>query len=504
MHQLSGLDAIFLHLETPEMPMHVGALQVFELPAGPLSQRARFATRLRAHVAARLAAAPVLARRVQTLPLNLANPAWVDAEPDLHWHIVEHRLPSGAGLPEMRAKVAALHAERLDRERPLWRMHVLDGLAPAADGSRRVGLYTQLHHAAVDGQAAVALAAVLLDLTPEPRPPAPRLRRRGQVLPLGVSEMLRGALGHQASKVLQIVRELPSTLGTLTDAALQATSRSALFGGARARPSNVALAPRLVFNTTVGRARAFGTVTLPLAEVRAIGKALDATVNDMVLWLCSTALRRFLARHRALPRKSLIAAVPISLRAAGDVRADNQASMSLVSLGTHLADPRRRLGHVRAATGAMKSTMGALHGVLPTDFPSLGVPWLMEAAAALVGRTRLADRVPLLANLVISNVPGPPVPLYLAGARLLANYPASIVVHGLGLNITVQSQAASLDFGLMADGQAMPDVQPLADDLQGALDELRGLVHADAQADAQAAPAPVALARRSGKRGAGH
>lgn len=472
MQQLSGLDASFLYLETPEMPMHVGALQVFELPRG---LRGRFATALRKHVSARLAAAPVLRRRLWWMPLNLANPAWVDADPDLRWHIVEHRLPKGAGMTEMQAQVAALHPVLLDRTRPLWRMHVFEGLAPGPDGRGRVGLYTQLHHAAVDGQAAVALAAVLLDTTEQPRAPALRMARRGQIFQLGVSEMLRGALAHQASKVAQIVRELPSAVGTLKDAAVLAASRSALFGGTK-RPSNLALAPRLAFNATVGRTRAFGTATLPLADVKAVGKALGATVNDMVLMLCSTALRRYHARRQVLPRKSMIAAVPISLREMGDDAADNQASMSLVSLGTQIADTRRRLAHVLAATAAMKEAMGSVESLLPTDFPSLGVPWLMEAATALYGRARVADRIPQVANLVISNVPGPPVPLYLAGARLLSNHPASIIVHGLGLNITAQSQAGWLDFGLMADGEALPDVQRLADDIVTALDDLREIV----------------------------
>ncbi len=472
MKQLSGLDATFLFLETPEMPMHVGALQLLQRPAG---QRGRFAPLLRKHVAARLPAAPVLCRRLWWMPLNLANPAWVDARPDLRWHIVEHRLSAGAGMAELRARVAELHVELLDRERPLWRMHVFEGLGPGPDGGQLVGLYTQLHHAAVDGQAAVALAQVLLDPSPEPRQPPRRAPRRGGVFQLGMSEMLRGALARQASQVAHIVRELPATVGTVKDAALAAASRSTLFGG-RARESNITLAPRLPINATVGRTRAFGTASLPLAQVKALGKALDATVNDMVLMLCGSALRRYHARRQLLPRKSMVAAVPISLREAGDTRADNQASMSLVSLGTHIADPRKRLEHVLAATEAMKAAMGSVESLLPTDFPSLGVPWLMEAAASLYGRARLADRIPQVANLVISNVPGVPVPLYLAGARILSNHPTSIVVHGLGLNITVQSQAGWLDFGLMADGEAMPDVQLLADDLRVAFEDLHELV----------------------------
>lgn len=469
MKQLSGLDATFLYLETPEMPMHVGALHIFELPPGT---RGRFATALRKHVASRLPAAPVLRRRLWWMPLNLANPAWVDAEPDLRQHIVEITLPKGAGQAELEQAVAGLHPVLLDRSRPLWKMHVFEGLAPGANGARRVALYTQLHHAAVDGQAAVALANTLLDVTPEPRTLELRPSRRQKTFELGMTEMLRGALAGQAMKVAQIVKELPSTVGTLKDAAVKTLLRE---GGG---PSNLTLAPRTLMNTSVGRTRAFAAVTLPWADVKAVAKACDATVNDIVLAVCSGALRRYLARRKALPKKSLVAAVPISLRDAGDTTADNQASMSLVSLGTHLADTGRRLAHVKAATARMKASMGSIKNILPTDFPSLGVPWLMEAATALYGKARVADRIPQVANVVISNVPGPRVPLYLAGARMLTNWPTSIVVHGMALNVTVQSYDQSLDFGLMADGGAMPDVRELADAFTIAFDDLR-LLHGE-------------------------
>ncbi|MCM0609374.1 MAG: wax ester/triacylglycerol synthase family O-acyltransferase [Ideonella sp. WA131b] len=476
MKQLSGLDATFLYLETPEMPMHVGALHLFELPPGT---RSKFVTRLREHLASRLPITPVLRRRLWWMPLNMANPAWVDAEPDLKQHIVEIRLPKvagrAAGMRELEAQVSALHPVLLDRSRPLWKFHVFEGLAPGPNGEKRVALYTQLHHAAVDGQAAVALANALLDTTAEPRAIDVKPSGRKRTFELDMTEMLRGVLGLQAQKVAAIVKNLPDTVGTLKDATVQALGSSSLLGGKGGSPGNLTLAPRTPMNVSVTRERAFATVTLPMHELRALGRVHGATVNDMVLAVCSGALRRYLARHRQLPKKSLVAAVPISLREKGDTTADNQASMSLISLGTHIADAGQRLAHIKAASGAMKSTMGSLKRILPTDFPSLGVPWLMEAAASLYGKARVADRIPQVANVVISNVPGPPVALYMAGARMLTNYPASIVVHGMALNITVQSYEHSLDFGLMADGAAMPDVRELAEAIRVAFDDLRVL-----------------------------
>jgi hypothetical protein len=172
--------------------------------------------------------------------------------------------------------------------------------------------------------------------------------------------------------------------------------------------------------------------------------------------------------------------------------------MSLISLGTHIADPMKRLAHIRHASASMKSTLGGVKNILPTDFPSLGLPWLMEAAASLYGKAKVADRIPQVANVAISNVPGPPMPLYLAGARMLSNYPTSIIVHGMALNITVQSYAGSLDFGMMADATAMPDVKAFAQAVEIAFDDLRALPSPDEQrADEQAPAALVGRAVRT-------
>ena len=496
MKQLSGLDATFLYLEKPEMPMHVGAMHVLELPAG---HRGRYVNDLRRLIAARMPATPALRRRLWAMPLNLANPAWVDAEPDLLLHIVEHRLPrsetEGLGaLALMEAQVSKLHPQLLDRSRPLWKMHVIEGLPKSANGRKQVGVVTQLHHAAVDGQAAVALGNVLFDLTPEPREIALRPSRRVKTFRLGMVEMLRGAIAVEAMQVARIVRGLPTTLGTVAGTAKTVLSPKKLLGKGS---GNVSLAPTTPMNTTVDCARAFAATSVPLAELRALAHAHQATLNDLVLMLCSGALRQYLQQRGALPRKSLVAAVPITLRAAGDTRQDNQASMSLISLGTHLADPARRLAHIRSASAAMKATMGGVKSILPTDFPSIGLPWLIEAATSLYGKARVAEKLPQLANLVISNVPGPQVPLYLAGARVLTNFPTSIVVHGLALNITVQSFDASMDFGLMADGAALPDVKALAQAVDAALDELHALPLPPPLSKADVSVQPVTEPRRT-------
>jgi len=502
MQQLSGLDATFLYLETPEMPMHVGALHVFELPAG---YKGSYLQDLRRHVASRLPLIPVMRKRLWWMPLNLANPAWVDTEPDLGVHVVEIKLPRSArvgdGLAALEEQVGLLHPVLLDRSRPLWKMHVLTGLAPGANGNKRVGVYTQLHHAAVDGQAAVALANALLDVTPEPRRVEGATSKRPKVFRLGMVEMLRGALGREIAQVSQIIKDLPSTVGTLTGAARTAIGGTALFGGAGGGVRNLTLAPNTPMNVSVTAWRAFAAVSLPLPEVKALGKAHGATINDMVLAVCSSALRRYLDKRGRLPKKSLVAAVPISLRVVGDTTANTQASMSVISLGTQLADPGKRLAHVIAAGAVMKAAMGSVKSILPMDYPSIGMPWLIEAATALYGRARVADRITQVANVTISNVPGPPVPLYMAGARMLTNYPTSIVVHGMALNITVQSYDQSLDFGLMADAEALPDVKELAQAITLGFEELRSLpLPKLARAPAVVAPVKARAAARKGSR----
>ena len=471
MKQLSGLDASFLYLETPEMPMHVGALHVFELPPG---WRGDFVQVVREHMASRLPIAPALRRKLAWMPLNLANPAWVDAEPDMAEHIVRVKLKRGSGLPELEARVGELHVQLLDRTRPLWRFFLFEGLAPGPNKAPRIGMYSQLHHAAVDGQAAVALANAILDASPVPREVEARPSGRARKFKLGLAEMVSGALANQFQQVASLVKALPSTLGTLSGAAKGAAQRSSLLQGKKG-VSNLTLAPRTKLNASLSATRAFASATLAMAEVKRLAKLHQATVNDVVLMLCSGALRRYFQAHGPLPRKSLIAAVPISLRAAGDTASNNQASISVVSLGTHLAQPAERLAHIRSATAAMKAAMGSVKSILPTDFPSLGVPWLMGGLASLYTKAKVAERIPPIANVAISNVPGPGFALYLAGAKMLTNYPASICAHGMALNITVQSYNESLDFGLMACGRAMPDVAEFARHLHAAMDELRAL-----------------------------
>ena len=490
MKHLSIVDGAFLHMESAEMPMHVGSLNLFEPPAGYSGEG--FYEAVKAHVAKRMHMAPVFTRKLALMPFDLANPVWIhDDDIDLDYHVRTMVLPKPGTFEQLEALAARLHSMLLDRSRPLWEFYVIEGLA---DG--RIGFYGKVHHAAVDGQAGVAMATSMFDLTPEPRAVKPPREARANTYQLGVAELLAAALQNQFQQLVHSLKLLPTLATTLFGAARTAIAErrdeSAEDRAARkaaAPGTSFKFAPPTPFNHSITNQRAFSAVSLPLGEVKAIGKLVGASINDVVLWLCSTALRSYLKDSRELPDKSLVAGVPISLRQEGDTTANNQVAGTLIDLGTEIADPIERLKAIQRGTAAMKRQMSTFRGVIPTDFPSFGSPWLIAGLASLYGRSRIADWL-RLANVTISNVPGSKVPVYLVGAKMTDYYPLSIVVHGVALNITVQSHVDQLCFGLIACRRAVPDVHELGLQVQRAMQTLRALV----AAPALAAPAKEAAA----------
>jgi WS/DGAT/MGAT family acyltransferase len=482
MQHLSAIDSAFLHLETAEMPMHVGSLHRYQLPEG---YQGNWYEDVKAHLSRRMHLAPVFTRKLALMPFDLANPVWIeDDDIDMDYHVRHTVLPRPGTQAQLEALAARLHSSLLDRSRPLWEFYVIEGLA---DGT--LGFYAKVHHAAIDGQAGVALGHAMLDVTPVPRAvKAPRLRRHHQYQ-LGVAELLGAALSNTVRQ-LQMIGKLVLPLGkALVDTAREAWAErrsGERTAGASARRSLFKLAPATPFNTSITNQRVFAALTLPLDEAKRAGKAHGASINDVVLWLCSTALRDYLAESRQLPAASLVAGVPVSLRAEGDTRMNNQVTMSLIDLATQVKDPLQRLQAIREATASMKNTMGVFAELIPTDFPSLGAPWLLSGLVSLYGRSGLADRL-RIANVAISNVPGAQVPLYLAGAKMLDYYPVSIVAHGVALNITVQSYMGQLCFGLIACRRAVPDVRDITAQMQRAFDAFRHLSQPDA-GEAEALP----------------
>lgn len=499
MKTLSGLDATFLYLETPETPMHVGSLQLYELPRG---FKGSFRKAMRDHIAKRMHLAPIFSRRLVFMPFDLGHPIWVEAdEVDLDFHI---RKVPGKRLTvrQAEAMAARLHGQLIDREHPLWEFHVFDDIATPAGmevEGRLVGFYSKIHHAALDGKGGTVLANAILDLAPTPRevpPPDPtRKKRSGSDLKIG--EMIGAVFSNSLAQYAKLARSLPAAAGSVGGAVMRQSVQGGSKGVTSLRPKMpVQLAPKTIFNVGITSQRSFATATIPFAECRAMAKAAGGSFNDIVLWICATALRSYLQDHGGVPKKSLVAAMPVSLREESNKELNNQASITVVQLGTHLANPMKRMNAILESTAKVKQALSGLKSVLPTDYPSLLAPWLVGGAGKIVfktyGRAGVTERIPAIANLAISNVPGPQVPLYMAGAKMLTFHPLSIVMHGLALNITIQTYAGRVDFGLISDRKAVPELQKLADALESAFEEARALfvqqLAAVPQAPAKAAP----------------
>ena len=375
---------------------------------------------------------------------------------------------------------------------------MIEGLqtAPGAPkGARHVALYCKVHHAALDGAGGIALSNAILDVAPG--------SAQGEHA-RGVALAHAQAFGHRRTHGSRIAAQRcavdqagahaadAGAIGLASTSPQRCRSRDLRQG-----PKGNWFAPRTPLNVTITNQRSFASVSLPLAEARRIAKGNAVTINEVVLAICSGALRHYLADVDALPADPLMAGVPVSLREAGNTEMNTQASMVRVSLASQIADPIARLQAIHDSSAAAKATMASMKSVMPTDFPSLGAPWLISGLAALFGRSKFAERMRPITNVSISNVPGPQFPLYLAGAKMLTYYPVSIAIHSVALNITVQSYNGSLDFGLTACRKAMPDVARLAGLIEAAHHELLKLTPADTAAEAPAPATPAPVRRRA-------
>lgn len=461
---LSSLDASFLHLETPETPMHVGSLALLELPEG---YAGNFYDDVKAMLINRSNISRIFQHKLAPMPFELAEPVWIeDDDVDFDYHIRHVILPKPGTRLQLEALVARLHSSLLDRSRPLWEAYVIEGLE---DG--KAAYYFKGHHSALDGQSGAELARAIYDLTPEVRVFDTPQRPKRHQYQLGVTEMMEAGLTNAARSYFNLIKALPGAAK-----GIGALAKEVVTGGdIKGHVKRLAPAPRTLFNASITNQRSYATFTAPIAEIKAIGKRHGGTLNDTVLALCSTAMKSFLDERGGSPKGSLVAAVPVSLREAGDATMNNQVSMMTVSLATDVADVGERLKAIKASSTASKGVLNSVRNAIPTDLPMLGSPWMMGGFASLYGRSGLADRAPPQANVVVSNVPFSPVTLYLAGAKMLSAYAVSIPYHGIALNVTVQSYGEALDFGLTACRRAMPvsEMQSLVKHLSDAFDALK-------------------------------
>jgi diacylglycerol O-acyltransferase / wax synthase len=462
LQQLGVIDASFLYTETAETPMHVGSLYLYEPPSGYTGD---FYEDFKAYIASRMHEFPVFTRKLAQLPFDLDAPFWIDDKAiDIDYHIRRATVPKPGGFAQLEELAAQLHSTLLDRTRPLWEIYIIDGLA---DG--RVAELTKFHHAGFDGSAAMALTLLLYSTTPvaQPAPPPQPAREQEQQEQLDLIKLLDLMYTSPLRQYLRAMQAVPDFLKVWTKLWLIDPETLRL-----EPPELPPLAPWTRLNASISNQRSFAARTVSFKDIRRIAKHNGVTVNDTVLAICSAALRRYLGATGDLPSTSLTAFVPMSLRETGNTEMSIQTVGMLCSLATDIADPVKRLLAIHDSTQKAKRLTDTIKSVAFAVASPWGAPALVSGVMNLLGRYHLTDGLRPIANLTISNMVGSPVPLYLVGAKLLANYPMSIATHGAAVNVTVLSYGDNLDIGVVACRRAMPDVQDFADYIVDALDEL--------------------------------
>lgn len=455
-NQLNLLDASFLYLETAHSPMHIAGLQILDVPA---DRRVTFFSELQRHVEERAPMIDFMTRRV--VADGFDHPHWQTVDRlDIARHVRLARLPAPGSIDQLEVLVAQLHAEPLDRGRPLWEYTLIEGLE-----DNKVAWYTKMHHACIDGMAGQRLLDVFGHPTPEDSPIGPKV---ADVAAGGRFERWTRAVAASALQPLRTLLAFGETARSLQQLAHRA-SEGKPFGAYAQR------APRTRFNRAIRPLRTFVVGTLPLSAVKSVGRLRGCSVNDVFMAVCAGGLRKYLADLAELPAQPLIAGVPVSLREVGDRSMRNRVTMLLASLETHLSDPLERLTAIRDSTRAGKAIAAATSGAIPQDMHVLGLPLAIRLTMASTELLRLADTLPVSMNVVISNVPGPRHEVFIHGARMLTHHPVSVPAHGTALNITVQSYRDRLDFSLTACRDALTDGHKLRDDMLSAWQELRAL-----------------------------
>jgi WS/DGAT/MGAT family acyltransferase len=437
------MDAAFLYLETPSAHMHVTGTMVLD-PSGTSGVSPGRIERIAAR---RLANIPRLRCRVVHVPLGLEHPVWVE-DPDfrIHQHVHRRTLRKPGSERELTALVAEIAGRPLRRDRPLWELWGIRGLAGG-----RTALVVKVHHSAMDGVSGSEVMAQILDLQPCETSIPRRAAATVRTLP-STATLLRSAIGSLAARPVQIARVLRNTgrfaLRALTDARPNAA------------PTLPFQAPRTTFNRAISpdRAVAFGRV--PLADVKRVKDELGMTVNDVVLAACTMALRQYLAAHGEVPDRPLVACVPVAGKSGYDVT--NDVSAMFVGLPVQIDDPLTQLRNVAEDCVRAKRLHRALGPSLIQEWAQLLPPGLSREGSRLFWRLRLAELIRPVHNLVVSNVPGPQVPLYAAGARVVEVYPLGPVLDGAGCNVTVLSYDGAVHFGIITCRRAVPDPTPIA------------------------------------------
>jgi WS/DGAT/MGAT family acyltransferase len=458
MQRLSGLDASFLYLETAAQPLHV--CSILEVDTSTIPGGYTFG-RLRDALALRIKAMPEFREKLADNRLNLDHPVWVeDRDFDVDRHLHRIGLPAPGGRVELAEICGHIASLTLDRSRPLWEMWVIENVAgtDAHDGGR-LAVLTKVHHAGVDGVTGANLMSQLCTTEPDAPPPDP-VDGAGDASDLEIA--VSGAIKF-ATRPLKLINLLPSTVSTVVD-----TVRRARSGLSMAAPFN---APKTAFNANVSGRRNVAFAQLDLEDIKTVKNHFGVKVNDVVMALVAGVLRRFLLDRDELPDSTLVAMVPVSVHDKSDRPGRNQVSGMFSKLGTDIQDPAERLKAIAEANSVAKQHSSAIGATLLQDWTQFAAPAVFGVAMRVFARSNLSGARPVH-NLVVSNVPGPQIPLYFLGAEVKAMYPLGPIFHGSGLNITVMSLTGKLDVGIVSCPELLPDLWELADDFEVALGEL--------------------------------
>ncbi len=443
------------------MHMHVamaGVLDPSAMPGGYSFEKVQNLIENRVH------RMPAFRRRLVSVPFGLHHPMWIDdPDFDIIRHVRRVACPAPGGRKELGEICGRIASTPLDRSRPLWEAWVIEGI----EGGH-VAVMTKVHHAAVDGASGASLLVHLFSLDPnEEAPPAmtgPAFRGEGVPSQL---EMARRAVVARAKQPAKFVKLATQTASAIAGVAKQRQEQDALVGGTPLR------APRTSFNGSLTARRDVAFAQLPLEGLKRIKDRHGVKLNDVVLAICAGTLRSYLDGRGELPVDPLVAVCPISVKSARPGLGSNHVSGMFTSLATDIDDPVERLMAIHSATLGAKHEHKAIGADMLQNWAEFAAPSAFHWVGHFYGRWRLAEKHRPIHNLVISNVPGPQVPIYLAGARLVAVYPMGPVMEGAGLNVTVMSYDGHVDFGFMVAADLVPEVWTLAGGVQSAYEELR-------------------------------
>jgi diacylglycerol O-acyltransferase len=455
-NKLSALDLAFLALEKQTTPVNVASLAIFQIPE---DYKGNFTRDLLDKLETQPAGPPFNQKLSHVSSAKL--PSWItDEHFDIHYHVRHSALPKPGKMIDLLELASRLHSRLLDRERPLWEFHLIEGLQ-----GNRFALYMKMHHAAIDGMGGIELMEACLGLsaTDEVRAPWVGIHKSHKNHPQN-----NLSLSEKTAKLTAQVKERANMVQDLSKIFLgQGLKATGISKNTSPVPFT---APKSIFNVPITGARRFAIKSMSLSQVKAIGKQANATVNDMVLALCSGALRKYMLEKNALPKKALIASVPVSVRQVN--RSGNQITYVAADLATNEPDTMTRLAKIGASTKDAKEEIGAVSSDAATSFAVIA-----QGLVAVTNQLNMTNLLPPAANVTISNVPGPRQPLYFGQAKMEASYPLSVLIDGQSLNITVVSYCDSIDFGLMACRDTIADVEKIAEYIDEAMDGIKGGIY---------------------------